>query len=67
MERQIAATDKFYGWSGRGEKWRGSQQQLTNIYGWSSRGEEWRGNQQQLTKLMVGAAGVKNGEAASSN
>jgi len=47
MERQPAATDKICGWSGRGDK--------------------WRGNQQQLTKLMVGAAGVKNGEAASSN
>ena len=26
---QPAATDKIYGWSGRSEKWRGSQQQLT--------------------------------------
>jgi hypothetical protein len=30
MERQIAATNKFYGWSGRGETWRGNQQPLTN-------------------------------------
>jgi hypothetical protein len=47
MERQPAATDKTYGWSGRGE--------------------EWRGSQQQLTIFMVGVAGVKNGEATSSN
>jgi len=47
MERQPAATDNLSGWSGRGEK--------------------WRGNQQQLTILTVGVAGVKNGEAASSN